>query len=257
MLMFSAGLEIDLNRFRQAQARSVTFGVVKAMAPQVLGTAFGLAFGYAIIPALVIGSLLASHTLLGLPIIVRLGAIGLLPVAVTMGATMVSLIIFGICVSTCTTGFSPSGLAVQIIEVAIFVPLILVGVSRAGSWVLNRLRDNEEGYFVAMLSIMAVSGVLADLITCRTSSARSWQDEPSTPRLKAIPRRPNWNSSARLYSRQSSSSLRASSSRPSRWVGPSSKISGWWLASSPLLSLERESLRISLAALSATRLGRD
>jgi Kef-type K+ transport system membrane component KefB len=168
MLMFTAGLEVDINLFRKAQTRSVTFGVITTIVPQVLGTAYGLAFGYGIIPAIVIGSLLASHTLLALPIVTRLGALGLEPVVVTIGATMVSdtlsLIIFGICVSTYTTGFSPSGLAVQIVEVAIFVPLILIGVSRAGAWVLSKLRDNEAGYFVTMLGIMAVAGVLADLI---------------------------------------------------------------------------------------------
>ena len=168
MLMFTAGLEIDINLFRKAQTRSVTFGVITTIVPQVIGTAYGLAFGYGIIPAIVIGSLLASHTLLALPIVTRLGALGLEPVVVAIGATMVSdtlsLIIFGICVSTYTTGFSPSGLAVQIVEVAIFVPLILIGVSRAGAWVLSKLRDNEAGYFVTMLGIMAVAGVLADLI---------------------------------------------------------------------------------------------
>ena len=168
MLMFAAGLEIDINLFRKAQTRSIIFGLITTIVPQVLGTVFGLAFGYGIIPAIVIGSLLASHTLLALPIVTRLGAIGLEPVVVTIGATMVSdtlsLIIFGICVSIYTTGFSPSGLAVQIIEVAIFVPLILIGVSRAGAWILNKLRDNQAGYFVVMLGIMAVAGELADLI---------------------------------------------------------------------------------------------
>jgi len=168
MLMFTAGLEIDINLFRKAQTRSVTFGVITTIVPQVLGTAYGLAFGYGIIPAIVIGSLLASHTLLALPIVTRLGALGLEPVVVAIGATMVSdtlsLIIFGICVSTYTTGFSPAGLAVQIVEVAIFVPLIVIGVSRAGAWILSKLRDNEAGYFVTMLGIMAVAGVLADLI---------------------------------------------------------------------------------------------
>jgi Kef-type K+ transport system membrane component KefB len=210
MLMFTAGLEIDLNRFREAQGRSVTFGVITTAAPQVLGTAVGLAFGYAIIPALVIGSLLASHTLLSLPIVVRLGAIGLTPVVVTMGATMVSdtlsLIVFGICVSTYTTGFSASGLALQVAEVAVFVPLILVGVSRAGAWVLNKLRDNEDGYFVAMVGIMAVSGVLSDLINLpdivgaflagRAVNAAA-EKHPAKEKLRS------WNSSARLCSRRS------------------------------------------------------
>ena len=81
-----------------------------------------------------------------------------------MVSDTLSLIIFGICVSTYTTGFSPSGLAIQLVEVAIFVPLIMIGVSRAGSWILSKLRDSQESYFITMLGIMAVAGVLADLI---------------------------------------------------------------------------------------------
>jgi Kef-type K+ transport system membrane component KefB len=112
--------------------------------------------------------MLASHTLISLPIVIRLGALGLEPVVVTMGATMVSdtlsLIIFGICVSTYTTGFSMSGLVLQIVEVAIFVPLILIGVGRGGAWILSKMGDNQAGYFITLLGIMVVAGVLADLI---------------------------------------------------------------------------------------------
>jgi Kef-type K+ transport system membrane component KefB len=83
MLMFAAGLELDINLFRRTQTHSVIFGLVTTIVPQLLGTAFGLAFGYHIIPAIVIGSMLASHTLISLPIITRLGALGLEPVVVT------------------------------------------------------------------------------------------------------------------------------------------------------------------------------
>jgi len=168
LLMFTAGLEIELDLFRKARARSVSFGVITMIAPQVLGTAYGLAFGYGIIPAIVIGSLLASHTLLALPIVARLGILGLEPIVVVIGATLVadtlSLLVFGICVSIYTTGFSSSGLALQILEVAILVPLILIGVSRAGAWILGKLHDHPEGYFVTMLGIMALCGMLADMI---------------------------------------------------------------------------------------------
>ena len=138
------------------------------MTPLLLVIACGLAFGYAVIPAIVIGSLLASHTLLGLPIITRLGAGRLEPVVVAIGATVVSdtlsLIVFAICLSSYTTGFSVSGLLIQLVEIAVFVPLILVGVSRAGAYLLNKTAQNEGAHFVIMLGIMAVSGMLADLI---------------------------------------------------------------------------------------------
>jgi Kef-type K+ transport system membrane component KefB len=168
LLMFSAGLEIDLALFRRTQARSIEFGVATTIAPLVLGTLCGLLFGYALIPAIVIGSLLASHTLLSLPIVVRIGALRAEPVVVSIGATVISdtlsLIVFAICVSTFTTGFSVSGITIQIVEIIIFVPVILVGLSRAGAYILRHLRDNKAGFFVTMLGIMALAGLLADLI---------------------------------------------------------------------------------------------
>jgi Kef-type K+ transport system membrane component KefB len=134
-LMFSAGLEVDVVLFRKVEVRAIVFGIVTTTVPLLLGVAYGLAFGYALIPAIVIGSLLASHILLSLPIVTRLGVDRLQLVVVTIGATVVSdtlsLIVFAICVSSYTTGFSVRGLAVQIIEIAIFAPLILVGVRHA------------------------------------------------------------------------------------------------------------------------------
>jgi Kef-type K+ transport system membrane component KefB len=168
LLMFAAGLEVDVVLFRKAQTRSIIFGLVTTIAPLFLGTLVALAFGYAIIPAIVVGSLLASHTLLGLPIVRGLGTLRLEPIVVTIGATVLSdtlsLIVFAICVSTYTTGFSPTGLATQLIEIAVFVPLILFGLSRVGAYALGKVRDNEDAEFVLMLAIMAIAGMLADLI---------------------------------------------------------------------------------------------
>ncbi len=168
LLMFSAGLEIDVALFRKVQTRSIVFGLTTTAIPLLFGTLFGLAFGYATIPAIVIGSLIASHTLLGLSIVGRLGALGLEPVIITVGATVMSdtlsLIVFAICVSTYTTGFSLSGMAIQIIEIVIFVPLILIGLSRAGAYALGKVQGNEDAEFVLMLGMMAVAGMLAQFI---------------------------------------------------------------------------------------------
>lgn len=168
LLMFSAGLEVDVMLFRKAQKRAIMFGVATTMMPLLFGTLYGLGFGYALIPAIVIGSLLASHTLLGLSVVARLGVVRLEPIVVTIGATVVSdtlsLIVFAVCLSTYTTGFSTTGLAVQVAEIAVFVPLILIGVSCAGAYILGRVRESEEAFFVTLLGVMAISGMLAALI---------------------------------------------------------------------------------------------
>lgn len=168
LLMFSAGLEIDVDLFRKARTRSIVFGMLTTGIPLILGSLFGLAFGYSVISAIVIGSLMASHTLLGMSIVDRLGAMRFEPVIVAIGATVLSdtlsLIVFAICISTYAAGFSLTGLVGQLVEIAVFVPLILFGLSRVGASLLARVSANEAAHFVLLLGIMAVAGVLADVI---------------------------------------------------------------------------------------------
>ncbi len=168
LLMFFAGLEIDLALFRRVRNRSIAFGLATTALPLSLGTLAGFAFGYTAIPAIVIGSLLASHTLLGLSVVNRLGLQRLEPVTVAVGATVMSdtlsLVVFAVCVSVFTTGFSASGLAVLLAEIAAYVLLMLFGLSRLGAYVLKRVEDEEDAYFVVMLCIMAIAGAMADAI---------------------------------------------------------------------------------------------
>ena len=168
LLMFFAGLEIDLALFRRARTRSIIFGLITTSIPLALGTAVGLWFGYSMVAAIVLGSLLASHTLLALPIITRLGETRLEPVVVTVGATVMSdtlsLIVYAICAGIFHSGFSVFNLGVQLVEIAIFVPLVLFGLSRLGAYLLNKLENDEDSYFILMLGIMGVAGLLAQSI---------------------------------------------------------------------------------------------
>jgi Na+:H+ antiporter len=168
LLMFSAGLEIDLGVLRKSRRHSIIFGLLTTTIPLVFGTIYGIGFGYEVLAAIVIGSLLASHTLISLPIVTRLGIISLEPVIVTIGATVISdtlsLIVFAICVSSFTTGFSAGKLALQLAEIAVFVPLILLGIGRGGAYLLRQVGNDEDVHFVLMLGFMALAGMLADLI---------------------------------------------------------------------------------------------
>lgn len=168
LLMFFAGLEIDLVLFRQARRKLIIFGLLTTSIPLALGTAVGLWWGYLPVAAVVLGSLLASHTLLGLPIITGLGASRLEPVTVTVGATVISdtlsLIVFAICAGIYHSGFSALNLGVQLLEIAIFVPLVLLGLSRLGRYLLKKVENSEDSYFTLMLVIMGVAGLLAQLV---------------------------------------------------------------------------------------------
>jgi Kef-type K+ transport system membrane component KefB len=168
LLMFMAGLEVDLELFRRVKNRSIAFGFITTFTPLILGTAVALAFHYSVVPAIVIGSLLASHTLLASYLVQRLGLTKLEPITVTYGATVFSdtcsLIVFALCVSTFQRGFSMSGMAIQIVEIAVFVLFVLFGLSRIGGYILNKVEKDESAYFAVMLALLAIAAELADLI---------------------------------------------------------------------------------------------
>ena len=168
LLMFFAGLELDLTLFRQKIFRSLGFGVVTTSLPLLLGTLVTFWLGYDLLPAIVVGSLLASHTMLGSTIVARLGARSLEPMVVTTGATMVSdtlsLLVFAVCVPLYASGFSVSGITIQVVEIVVFVPLVLFGLGRAGEYLLRRVEGEEETYFILMFGILAVTALLAEWI---------------------------------------------------------------------------------------------
>src|SRR5215469_10286945 len=168
LLMFVAGLEIDLAQFRKAEGRSITFGLLTTTIPLLLGTTVGMLFGYSVTSAIVIGSLLASHTLLAAPIVTRLGANHLEPITVTFGATVMSdtlsLVVFAIALSTYVSGFSAFRLILQVVEIAVVVPVILFGLGRVGAYLLRRAENAEDIYFVLLFAMMAVAGLLAQLV---------------------------------------------------------------------------------------------
>src|SRR4029077_2979634 len=56
---------------------------------------------------------------------------------------------------------SVHGTVVQLIEIALFFPVILFGLSRLGAYGLKKVEDNEDAYFVLMFAILAVAGLLA------------------------------------------------------------------------------------------------
>jgi Kef-type K+ transport system membrane component KefB len=69
LLMFFVGFEIDLEEFKKSRNRSPTFGALTFLIPFAAGVLLGRATGNDLNSALLIGSLIASHTLLAFPIL--------------------------------------------------------------------------------------------------------------------------------------------------------------------------------------------
>ena len=168
LLMFFAGLEIDLAQFHRVRNRALAFGVASFGLPLAMGVGLGLAFGYGWLSALLIGSVFASHTLLGYPIVQRLGLVRNEAVTVTIGATIftdiAALLVVAVCIPIHTAGFSPAAFGLQVLELAVYIPVVLIVLSRAAHFLMWRFRAQKEGQLLIMLLTVVVAAIGAEAI---------------------------------------------------------------------------------------------
>jgi len=159
-LMFIAGLEIDMRVFQATRRRSMGFGATTFLMPLLGGIAVAWSFDFNWLAAVLVGSLLASHTLLGFPVVSRLGLNKSEPVAVTVGATIftdiASLLVLAICISIHKGGFSPIGIAVQLAQLAVYGVIVLQGLPVLAATLVNSL-----GFVVAIVAALLIGKFLA------------------------------------------------------------------------------------------------
>jgi Kef-type K+ transport system membrane component KefB len=168
LLMFFAGLEIDINQFQRVRNRSIGFGLASFGLPLVMGFVLGLCFGYSALSALLIGSVFASHTLLGYPIVQRLGLVRNEAVTVTIGATIftdvAALLVVAVCLPIHMAGFSAKSFLLQIVELAIYIPLVLLVLSRIAHFLMVRFHAARDGQLLVILLMVVVASIGAEAI---------------------------------------------------------------------------------------------
>ncbi|MFP4121388.1 cation:proton antiporter domain-containing protein [Coleofasciculus sp.] len=167
-LMFVAGLEIDLVQFRKKKHRSLVFGLMTFIVPLVVSMMIGRLFGFGWNTSLLMGSLFASHTLLGYPIVQRLGLVEKEPVIVTIGATIFTdisaLLVLAICVSINAGEFSLYSLLQQLVALAIYTAIVLFGFDWVGKEHFRRTGDDEGNQFLFVLLAVFLASVGAEII---------------------------------------------------------------------------------------------
>jgi len=167
-LMFVAGLEIDLEQFRRTKNRSMGFGFATFALPLLGGILVGRAFGFEWNTAVLIGSLLASHTLLAYPIVKRLGVVNDEAVTVTIGATIFTdigaLLVLAICLGINKGDFTVLDLGQLLGSLAIYTMLVLFGLDRLGKAFFRRTKNDQGNQFLFILLALFAASVSAEAI---------------------------------------------------------------------------------------------
>lgn len=164
-VMFIAGLEIDLAQFKKYRQRSIFLGTLSFAIPQALGTIAGLAFGFGWMGAILLGSVLASHTLLAYPIVSRLGLGKRLSVTTAVGGTILTDLLALLVLAVVAGGAHGD------LDLAFWVKLSvsLVVYTAAVLWIVPRLANaffknigtRREQEFIFVLGVMFAAAFFA------------------------------------------------------------------------------------------------
>ena len=167
-LMFMAGLETSLDDFKDNGDKAVVFGLATFIAPMILGTAAMMALGYSFLAAVLVASCFASHTLLALPVLSKLGIMRASAVNTTLGGTLITnvlaLLVLAVVVKAYSGELTIGFWLFLIPALTIYTFATLWGIPRIGRWFFRTFGHDESAEFIFVLAALFVVSYVASLI---------------------------------------------------------------------------------------------
>ncbi|WP_225886547.1 cation:proton antiporter [Leptolyngbya sp. PCC 6406] len=167
-LMFLGGLETSLDDLKGNAKQAISFGLATFGLPMILGTGAMLAIGYEPLAAILVASCFASHTLVALPILSRLGIMRSRVVTITLGGTLITnilaLLVLAVVVRA-TEGELTLGFWLFLIPaLTIYTLAVLIGVPILGRWFFRKFGHDENAEFIFVLATLFVVSSIAGQI---------------------------------------------------------------------------------------------
>lgn len=167
-LMFMAGLETSLDDMKYNADKAVIFGLATFLVPMALGTGAMMAICYDLLPAILVASCFASHTLLALPVASKLGIMRSQVMTTTLGGTLITnilaLLVLAVVVRAHEGSLTLEFWLFLIPSLIIYTFLILWGLPRLGRWFFQRFGHDEGAEFTFVLATLFVVSYGAELV---------------------------------------------------------------------------------------------
>jgi len=156
-LMFLAGLEINLDEFIRYRHRSLVFGALTFLIPQVFGTLGAVWWlGFSWPKAILLASMFASHTLIPFPIVQRLGLGRNRAVTTTIGGTILTdtaaLLVLAVIVKSGGDGVGVAFWTRLSLSLLALVAGSLFLLPRLGYWFFKRTAPDGASEFIFVLA---------------------------------------------------------------------------------------------------------
>ncbi len=167
-LMFLAGLETSLDDIKSNANKAIVFGLATFSIPMALGTIAMYLVGEPFLAAVLVASTFASHTLIALPILSKLGIMQSQAVKATLGATLITNVLALLVLAVVLRAFGGTldlnFWLFLIPALTIYTFATLWGVPKLGRWFFSRFGSDESAEFIFVLATLFVVSYVANLI---------------------------------------------------------------------------------------------
>ncbi|MCH7661871.1 MAG: cation:proton antiporter, partial [Euryarchaeota archaeon] len=168
-LMFIAGLEINLNQFIEYKDRSIVFGSLSFVIPQIIGTVVGVyVLDLTLAAAALFAAIFSSHTLLAYPIVNRLGIAKNEAMTATIGGTILTdtaaLLVLAVVIAA-QDGVLDAAFWTELgVGLTLFFVGVWIVVPRLGQWFFRT--HDEESYFefLFVMAVLFLCAFLAEMV---------------------------------------------------------------------------------------------
>ncbi len=167
-LMFVAGVELDLNLLRVYRRSAVVFGLLTFAFPMIAGTAVGLALGWEVAAAVLLGSLLSSHTLIAYPTVRDAGLASDPAVATVVGSTVLTdtlaLVVLAGVAGSVGGGRSTLEIVLQIaVGLAVLIAFSLLVLPLLAAWAFRTFSAERSVRYVVAITAFLSAATVAEL----------------------------------------------------------------------------------------------
>ncbi len=160
-ILFLAGLEVDLNILRRQAGKTAVFGFLTFALPFAGGYLAAHLFGYGAVTCILTGSLLASHTLLALPLIQKRGLLKEQFAVVAIGGTVLTdvaaMLVLAVCLFMHAGQFTAANLLEYVLHLSLYCVVVIGGIYWAGESYFHRGKNELESAIFVLMSLVVAS----------------------------------------------------------------------------------------------------
>lgn len=164
-IMFLAGLEMNMEDFKQIRWKAVVLGLLTFAIPMLLGfftNLFVLSFG--VITSLLLASMYASHTLISYPIVIRYGVSRHRSVGIAVGGTAITdtltLLVLAVISGLFKGETSDLFWVWLVVKVLVLGGVIIFTFPRIGRWFFRRYSDGIVQFVFVLAMVFLGAGLM-------------------------------------------------------------------------------------------------